>query len=86
MYDTKYKNPNFKEDELTKIINKYDGIICGTIELPKGNKYSGKLKSYLEMGNWFKFNRCVLCKKIDKVFNSPKAFVESVTVYIRNDY
>ena len=65
LYDTKYKNPNFKEDELTKIINKYDGIICGDDEITKkGNKYSGKLKSYLEMGNWFKFNRCVLCKKI----------------------
>ena len=35
MYDTKYKNPNFKEDELTKIINKYDGIICGDDEITK---------------------------------------------------
>ena len=35
LYDTKYKNPNFKEDELTKIINKYDGIICGDDEITK---------------------------------------------------
>tara|TARA_Y100001970_G_scaffold147495_1_gene181105 strand:+ start:8145 stop:9086 length:942 start_codon:yes stop_codon:yes gene_type:complete len=82
-YDIKSVNPSLNEIQLLKIINKYDGIICGDDEISK--KVIDKAKRLKVISKWGtglnSINVNYAKKKGIKVYNSPKAFVESVSVY-----
>lgn len=82
-YDVKSINPSLKERDLLKIIHKYDGIICGDDEITKKViKKAKKLKVISKWGTGLNSIDLNFAKKNKiKVFNSPKAFVESVSVY-----
>ena len=82
-YDTISVNPSLKENQLLKIIHKYDGIICGDDEITK--KVIDKAKKLKVISKWGtgldSIDVNYAKKKSILICNSPKAFVESVTVY-----
>ena len=82
-YDTISVNPSLKENQLLKIIHKYDGIICGDDEITK--KVIDKAKKLKVISKWGtgldSIDVNYAKKKNILICNSPKAFVESVTVY-----
>lgn len=82
-FDIKSINPSLKEHQLIKIINKYDGIICGDDEINKNVIDKAiKLKVISKWGTGLNSIDVNYAKKKGiKVYNSPKAFIESVTVY-----
>ena len=82
-YDTISVNPSLKENQLLKIVHKYDGIICGDDEITK--KVIDKAKKLKVISKWGtgldSIDVNYAKKKSILICNSPKAFVESVTVY-----
>ena len=82
-YDTISVNPSLKENQLLKIVHKYDGIICGDDEITK--KVIDKAKKLKVISKWGtgldSIDVNYAKKKNILICNSPKAFVESVTVY-----
>lgn len=76
-------NPSLNEKQLLKIIHKYDGIICGDDQITK--KVIDKAKNLKVISKWGtgldSIDTTYAKKKGIKVCNSPKAFVESVSVY-----
>jgi|TARA_B110000027_G_scaffold98819_1_gene104431 D-3-phosphoglycerate dehydrogenase / 2-oxoglutarate reductase len=82
-YDIKSINPSLNEHQLNKIIDKYDGIICGDDQINKRViDTAKKLKVISKWGTGLNsINVDYAIKKGIKVYNSPRAFVESVTVY-----
>jgi len=76
-------NPSLNEKQLLKIIHKYDGIICGDDQITK--KVIDKAKNLKVISKWGtgldSIDITYAKKKGIKVCNSPRAFVESVTVY-----
>ena len=83
-YDVKSVNPCLNEHQLAKIITKYDGIICGDDQINKRViDTAKKLKVISKWGTGLNsIDVDYAIKKGIKVYNSPKAFVESVTVYV----
>tara|TARA_Y100000590_G_scaffold112183_1_gene127925 strand:+ start:28838 stop:29800 length:963 start_codon:yes stop_codon:yes gene_type:complete len=84
---TTYKNKKIKqflkEKDLLKVISNYDGILCGDDEITKKviNKAT-KLKVISKWGTGLNSINVSYAKKRGiKIFNSPKAFIESVSVY-----
>jgi D-3-phosphoglycerate dehydrogenase / 2-oxoglutarate reductase len=82
-YDTISVNPSLNEKQLLKIIHKYEGIICGDDEITK--KVIDKAKKLEVISKWGtgldSIDVNYAKKKNILICNSPKAFVESVTVY-----
>jgi len=83
IYDIWSVNPSLNESQLIKVIHKYDGIICGDDEITKKViDKAEKLKIISKWGTGLNSIDVTYAKKKGiKVYNSPKAFVESVTVY-----
>ena len=82
-FDIKRVNPSLNELQLSKIIRKYDGIICGDDEISK--KVIDEAKNLKVISKWGTGLNSIdinyAKKKGIKVYNSPKAFVESVSIY-----
>ena len=82
-FDLIQERQNVKEKTLLKIIHKYDGILCGDDEITK--KVIDKAKKLKVISKWGAGMDSIEVEyakenKI-KVFNSPNAFPESVSVY-----
>lgn len=77
------RNPSVKENELIKIIHKYDGVICSDDEFSERVlKNAKKLKVISKWGTGidsidYKFAK----KKGIKIFNTPDAFTNGVAQY-----
>lgn len=82
-FDYLKSNPSLSEKDLIKVIKKYDGILCGDDEINKNVIDIAKnLKVISKWGTGMNSIDLEYAKKKKiKVFNSPKAFVESVSKY-----
>ena len=77
------RNPSVKENELIKIIHKYDGVICSDDEFSK--KVLIKAKKLKVISKWGtgidSIDSSFAKKKGIKVFNTPGAFTSGVAQY-----
>ena len=77
------RNPSVKENELIKIIHKYDGVICSDDEFSK--KVLLKAKKLKVISKWGtgidSIDSSFAKKKGIKVFNTPGAFTSGVAQY-----
>lgn len=82
--DTIVKNPIVKESELLPIIENYDGVICSDDQFTgKVIKKANKLKVISKWGTGLdSIDTKVAYEQGIKVFNSPGAFSESVSLYV----
>ena len=79
-YDFFKASQYVKEKELLKIIDKYDGIICGDDEITK--RVIDKAKKLKAISKWGtgidSIDKSYAIKKKIKVFNTPGAFTDAV--------
>ena len=79
-YETIQANQNIKENQLLRIIDRFDGILCGDDEITK--KVINKGKKLKVISKWGTGTDSIdlefAKKKKIKVYNSPGAFSESV--------
>lgn len=77
------RNPSVKEDELIKIIHKYDGVICSDDEFSQ--KVLNKAKRLKVISKWGtgidSIDSIFAKKKGIKIFNTPGAFTSGVAQY-----
>ena len=77
------RNPSVKENELIKIIHKYDGVICSDDEFSK--KVLIKAKKLKVISKWGtgidSIDSSFAKKRGIKVFNTPGAFTSGVAQY-----
>lgn len=82
-FDYLFKKQSLKESDLSNIIHKYDGIICGDDEINFNilNK-AKKLKVISKWGTGIdSIDLATAKKKNIKVFNCPSAFTKQVATY-----
>ena len=82
--DTIIKNPIVKEAELLPIISNYDGVICSDDQFTaKVLRKANKLKVISKWGTGLdSIDTKVAHEQGIKVYNSPGAFSESVSLYV----
>lgn len=80
LYDKIVKNPSVNEDQLLKVIEKYDGLICSDDEITK--KVLDKAVNLKVISKWGtgidSINKNYAKQKKIKVCNTPNAFSRSV--------
>jgi len=82
--DTIIINPSVNESKLLPIISKYDGVICSDDEFTANVlRKATKLKVISKWGTGLDSIDTEVAKKNDiKIYNSPGAFSESVSLYV----